>query len=188
MPFGQLLRQRRRDAAVRDPRRRLLRTHRRSSRFCRALWPHVERALAWIDHYGDRDGDGFVEYARQSPAGLIQQGWKDSHDSVFHADGSLAEPPIALCEVQAYVYDARVRAARSPMRSASTTRGDQLRHQARQLRGAFEERFWCEAECTYALALDGRKQPCRVRSSNAGQCLFGGIASTDRARRVARQA
>ena len=75
--------------------------------FLTRLWPHVERALDWIDDYGDRDGDGFVEYARRSPTGLVQQGWKDSQDSVFHADGSLAEPPIALCEVQAYVYDAR---------------------------------------------------------------------------------
>ena len=80
--------------------------------FLRTLWPHVERALDWIDRYGDRDGDGFVEYARRSSVGLIQQGWKDSQDSVFHADGSLADPPIALCEVQAYVYDARVRAAK----------------------------------------------------------------------------
>ena len=95
---------------------------------------NVERALDWIDRYGDRDGDGFVEYARQSPVGLVQQGWKDSHDSVFHADGSLAEPPIALCEVQAYVYDARVRAAKLADALGEATRGDQLRHQAQQLR------------------------------------------------------
>jgi glycogen debranching enzyme len=153
--------------------------------FLRSLWPNVERALEWIDRYGDRDGDGFVEYARHSPVGLIQQGWKDSQDSVFHADGSLADPPIALCEVQAYVYDARVHAARLADALGETTRADQLRHRAQQLRAAFEERFWCEPEGTYALALDGHKQPCRVRSSNAGQCLFGGIASRDRARRVA---
>jgi glycogen debranching enzyme len=153
--------------------------------FLRTLWPHVERALHWIDRYGDRDGDGFVEYARHSPVGLIQQGWKDSHDSVFHADGSLAEPPIALCEVQAYVYEARVLAAKLADALGDSMRGDQLRHRAQQLRGAFEERFWCEPEGTYALALDGHKQPCRVRTSNAGQCLFGGIASRDRARRLA---
>ena len=153
--------------------------------FLRKLWPSIERALAWIDDYGDRDGDGFVEYARQSPVGLTQQGWKDSHDSVFHADGALAEPPIALCEVQAYVYDARVRAARLADALGHAARADQLRHQAQQLRGAFEEQFWCEPESMYALALDGRKRPCRVRSSNAGQCLFGGIARRDRARRVA---
>jgi glycogen debranching enzyme len=153
--------------------------------FLRIIWPHVERALDWIDRYGDRDGDGFVEYARQSSVGLIQQGWKDSQDSVFHADGSLADPPIALCEVQAYVYDARVRAAKLADALGEVALGDRLRHRAQQLRAAFEERFWCEPEGTYALALDGHKQPCRVRTSNAGQCLFGGIASPERARRVA---
>lgn len=153
--------------------------------FLRTIWPHVERALEWIDRYGDRDGDGFVEYSRQSSVGLTQQGWKDSHDSVFHADGSLAEPPIALCEVQGYVYDARVRAAKLADVLGDVGRGDQLRHRAQQLRAAFEDHFWCEAEGTYALALDGHKRPCRVRTSNAGQCLFGGIASAERARRVA---
>jgi glycogen debranching enzyme len=153
--------------------------------FLRSIWPHVERALEWIDRYGDRDGDGFVEYSRQSSVGLTQQGWKDSHDSVFHADGSLAEPPIALCEVQGYVYDARVRAAKLADVLGDVGRRDQLRHRAQQLRAAFEDHFWCEAEGTYALALDGHKQPCRVRTSNAGQCLFGGIASPERARRVA---
>jgi glycogen debranching enzyme len=153
--------------------------------FLRQLWPHVERALTWIDEYGDRDGDGFVEYARRSTAGLIQQGWKDSHDSVFHADGSLADAPIALCEVQAYVYDARLRAARMAQALGHNARGAQLRGQAGQLRDTFEDRFWCDRESTYALALDGHKQPCRVRTSNAGHCLFGGIAAPDRARRVA---
>jgi glycogen debranching enzyme len=149
------------------------------------LWPHVERALAWIDRFGDRDGDGFVEYARQSSSGLIQQGWKDSQDSIFHADGSLAPAPIALCEVQAYVYDARLRGAWMAEALGMTEKADQLRHQAERLRVDFEERFWCEEESTYALALDGNKQPCRVRSSNAGHALFGGIAAPDRARRVA---
>jgi glycogen debranching enzyme len=149
------------------------------------IWPHVERALDWIDHCGDRDGDGFIEYARRSASGLVQQGWKDSQDSVFHADGTIAEPPIALCEVQAYVYDARLRAARLADLLGHTERGGRLRDQAEALRAAFEEQFWCEEESMYALALDGRKRPCRVRTSNAGQCLFGGIASPDRARRVA---
>jgi glycogen debranching enzyme len=153
--------------------------------FLRTIWPHVGRALEWIDRYGDRDGDGFVEYSRQSSVGLTQQGWKDSHDSVFHADGTLAEPPIALCEVQGYVYDARVRAAKMADVLGDVGRADQLRHRAQQLRAAFEDHFWCEAEGTYALALDGDKRPCRVRTSNAGQCLFGGIASAERARRVA---
>jgi glycogen debranching enzyme len=153
--------------------------------FLEHIWPHVERALAWIDRYGDRDGDGFVEYARRSPTGLIQQGWKDSQDSIFHADGSLADGPIALCEVQAYVYDARLRAADMAEALGDPQRGRQLREQAERLRVAFEEYFWCETESTYAIALDGQKQPCRVRSSNAGHCLFGGIAAPDRARRVA---
>jgi glycogen debranching enzyme len=153
--------------------------------FIASLWPHVERALEWIDRHGDRDQDGFIEYARRSPAGLVQQGWKDSQDSVFHAGGTLADAPIALCEVQAYVYDARLRAATIADALGDHARADRLRHQAEQLRGAFEETFWWEDQGTYALALDGGKRPCRVRSSNAGHCLFGGIASPERARRVA---
>jgi len=155
--------------------------------FLTTMWPHVERALEWIDRYGDRDGDGFVEYARQSSTGLAQQGWKDSQDSIFHADGTPAEQPIALCEVQAYVYAARRRAAAMADALADPVRADRLRHQAEQLRAAFEQQFWCDDLQTYALALDGRKQPCRVRTSNAGHCLFGGIASPDRARRMAEQ-
>ena len=153
--------------------------------FLERLWPHVERALAWIDRHGDRDGDGFVEYARQSSSGLVHQGWKDSQDSIFHADGTLAEGPIAVAEVQAYAFDARTRAARMAEALGDAARCTLLREQAERLRVAFEREFWCEEESTYALALDGRKRPCRVRSSNAGHCLFGGIASTDRARRVA---
>jgi glycogen debranching enzyme len=153
--------------------------------FLGTLWPHIERALSWIDNYGDRDGDGFVEYARQSVLGLIQQGWKDSKDAVFHADGSLAPPPIALCEVQAYVYQARLCAARMADALGDPDRAMRLKSQAEHLRAGFEEKFWCERESTYGLALDGHKQPCRVRTSNAGHCLFGGIAAPDRARRVA---
>ena len=116
-----LLRQRRRDAALRGARRRVLRSAPATARSSRRLWPHVERALEWIDRYGDRDGDGFVEYARRSPTGLVQQGWKDSQDSVFHADGTLADAPIALCEVQAYVYAAQEGARRRwRMRSGPT--------------------------------------------------------------------
>src|SRR5207302_1521598 len=153
--------------------------------FVAKLWPHVERALEWVDRHGDRDGDLFVEYARRSSSGLVQQGWKDSQDSVFHADGTLAEPPIALCEVQAYVYAAKLQAAAMADALGHAPRADRLRHEAEQLRAAFEEKFWCEELSSYALALDGTKQPCRVRTSNAGHCLFGGIASPERARRVA---
>jgi glycogen debranching enzyme len=154
--------------------------------FLEKLWPHVERALGWIDRYGDRDGDGLVEYARRSPTGLTQQGWKDSHDAIFHADGTLASAPIALCEVQGYVYDARVRAARLINAiDGDKKRAEFLVHQAEELRQAFETRFWCEGEGIYALALDGDKRPCRVVTSNAGHCLLAGIASPERARRVA---
>jgi glycogen debranching enzyme len=149
------------------------------------LWPHVERALEWTETYGDPDGDGFVEYARQTPRGLAQQGWKDSHDSVFHADGEPAEGPIALCEVQGYVYAARRAAADLADALGHVDRAIDLRRKAERLRGRFEDAFWSEDLSTYALALDGAKRPCRVRSSNAGHCLFTGIADVERARRTA---
>jgi glycogen debranching enzyme len=152
--------------------------------FLENLWPHIQRALKWIDEFGDMDGDGFVEYARHSSKGLVQQGWKDSNDSVFHADGKIAEPPIALCEVQGYVYAARLAAARLTRVLGDVNGGCELEVQAEALRTQFEEQFWCEDLGTYALALDGRKQPCRVRTSNAGHCLYTAIASTQRARRV----
>ncbi|HWG51659.1 MAG TPA: hypothetical protein VN677_00030, partial [Gemmatimonadaceae bacterium] len=144
-----------------------------------------ERALEWIARYGDCDGDGFVEYARRTPTGLIQQGWKDSHDSIFHQDGALARPPIALCEVQGYVYAAKVAAAGLARAMELPARAQQLANEARVLRQRFEHTFWCEELSTYALALDGDKQPCRVVTSNAGQCLYSGIAGSSRARRVA---
>ncbi len=153
--------------------------------FMETIWPNIERALGWIDTHGDIDGDGFVEYARRSAHGLVQQGWKDSHDSVFHADGTLADAPIALCEVQGYVYAARCAAAEMAAALGRTARADELRAQARQLRDRFDEAFWCDDLGTYALALDGKKKPCRVRSSNAGHCLFTGIAGAGRARRMA---
>lgn len=153
--------------------------------FAASIWPHVERAIEWIDRYGDCDGDGFVEYARHSERGLVQQGWKDSQDSIFHEDGTLAEGPIALCEVQGYVYAAKVAAAVLADALGLQARAQELAAQAETLRCRFEEAFWCEDLSTYVLALDGRKRPCRVRTSNAGHCLFAGIASDDRARRVA---
>jgi glycogen debranching enzyme len=153
--------------------------------FVESIWPNVERALAWIDRYGDADGDGFVEYTRRSKLGLINQGWKDSHDAIFHADGTSAEGPIALCEVQGYVYAAKLEAAELAALLGDHGRAAKLTKQARTLSRRFEESFWCDELSTYALALDGRKQPCRVRTSNAGQCLYAGIASADHARRVA---
>jgi Glycogen debranching enzyme len=142
--------------------------------FIAKIWPNVLRALNWIDTYGDADGDGFVEYARHSHEGLVQQGWKDSDDSVFHADGSLARAPIALCEVQGYVYEAKIRAAEMAMVLGDAEFASQLQEQARILRRKFHDAFWCEELSFYALALDGDKRPCRVRASNAGHCFFPG--------------
>jgi len=149
------------------------------------LWPHLVAALDWIRTSGDRDGDGFVEYARRSDAGLVHQGWKDSYDSVFHADGSPADPPIALCEVQAYTYAAWSGAAELARARGDRRAADDWQARADRLQHDFEAAFWCDELDTYALALDGGKRPCRVRTSNPGHCLFSGVAGPERARRVA---
>ncbi|HLJ01086.1 MAG TPA: amylo-alpha-1,6-glucosidase [Bradyrhizobium sp.] len=149
------------------------------------LWPAIEAALGWIDGPGDPDQDGFVEYRRASEQGLANQGWKDSYDAIFHADGRLAEGYIALAEVQGYVFAGKQLAARCAMRMGLSDKAQQLEAQARRLAERFEEAFWCEELSTYALALDGTKQPCRVRASNAGQLLFTGLVRQDRARKVA---
>jgi glycogen debranching enzyme len=151
------------------------------------LWPSLELALGWIEQWGDCDGDGFIEYSRRSNVGLIQQGWKDSHDSVFHADGTAAQGPIALCEVQGYVYAARQGAARLASALGQGPRARALESAAEGLREQFDAAYWCEDLQTYALALDGAKRPCRVRSSNAGHCLFTGIAKPERAHAMAEQ-
>lgn len=152
-----------------------------------ALWPNVEAALGWIDGAGDPDRDGFLEYQRANENGLTNQGWKDSNDAVFHADGRLAQGPLALCEVQGYVYDAKKRAAVCARLLGHYTRAEELETQARTLAERFEEKFWIPELNTYALALDGRKEPCRVRSSNAGHLLFSGIVRQDRGAIVAEE-
>jgi glycogen debranching enzyme len=154
--------------------------------FIEELWPAIERALAWIDGPGDRDKDGFLEYYRATEQGLANQGWKDSFDAVFHADGHLAEGPIALAEVQGYVYAAKRLIARAARRLGRMDAADRLDAEAMELARRFEEKFWCPEIETYAIALDGKKQPCRVRTSNAGQVLFTGIVSDERARKVGR--
>jgi len=148
------------------------------------LWPAIEAALAWIDGPGDLDGDGFTEYHRITDQGLVNQGWKDSYDAIFHADGRLAEGPIALAEVQGYVYAAKRHAARAARRLGRVSRADELEAQARALAERFEAAFWCSDLESYALALDGAKRQCRVPTSNAGQLLFTGIVKPDRAARV----
>jgi glycogen debranching enzyme len=149
------------------------------------IWPNLERALAWIEKRGDRDGDGFVEYAGD-PAGLTQQGWKDSSDSVFHDDGSDAPGPIALCEVQAYVYGAYRAAEHLSRLLGDGARAEYYQRKALTLQEIFDQRFWQDDLGTYALALDGDKRPCRVRTSNAGHCLYTGIVPPGRAARLAR--
>jgi glycogen debranching enzyme len=152
--------------------------------FVKSIWPNVLAALRWIDEHGDVDGDGFVEYRRRSKEGLVQQGWKDSHDSIFHADGTMAEPPIALCEVQAYVYEAKLMAAELALVLGDAALADKLQHQAHALKRHFEKQFWCEELGTYAIALDGDKRQCQVLSSNAGHALWTGIAAPHHAVRI----
>jgi glycogen debranching enzyme len=149
------------------------------------LWPAIEAALGWIDGPGDPDGDGFVEYQRASEQGLANQGWKDSFDAIFHADGQLAEGYIALAEVQGYVFAGKRLAARCARRLGLTERASDLERAAARLAARFEDAFWLPDLRTYALALDGTKRPCKVRTSNAGQLLFTGIVREDRARMVA---
>jgi glycogen debranching enzyme len=151
----------------------------------RDLWPHVKAALGWLQYQGDRDGDGFVEYVRHTELGLRNQGWKDSSDSIFHADGALAEPPVALVEVQAYAYAAWNGAARLAAALGLADEASEFRERAEALKWRFETTFWCEELDTYALALDREKRPCRVRTSNAGHVLLTGIAAPDRAGKVA---
>jgi glycogen debranching enzyme len=153
--------------------------------FIESIWPNIELALKWIEAYGDIDGDGFVEYIKHSERGLTHQGWKDSSDSVFHADGTLAEAPIALCEVQGYTYAALREASKIARALGYTSTSEELNLKAKRLRERFENAFWCEELSTYALALDGKKRPCSVKASNAGHCLFSGIASPYCAHRVA---
>jgi glycogen debranching enzyme len=153
----------------------------------RGLWTNIKAALDWIAHYGDVDGDGFVEYHRQRDTGLVNQGWKDSVDSVFHANGELAEGPIALCEVQAYVYGAWKEASYMAHRLGYRSDWGKYDLRAEEIRARFEESFWCEKLGTYALALDGKKRKCEVPTSNPGHALYTGIADSERAARVAKQ-
>ena len=154
--------------------------------FISGIWRNVVAAVEWLDKFGDLDGDGFIEYRRRSTHGLIQQGWKDSHDAIFHADGNLAEGPIALCEVQAYAYAARLSASDLARALGHERLASQWRDRASALRENFEAHFWCEEMGLYALALDGNKQPCRVRTSNAGHALFTGIAPPGRVATIAK--
>jgi glycogen debranching enzyme len=145
------------------------------------LLPHVDRALDWILKYGDKDGDGFVEYERLSDRGLINQGWKDSWDAINFADGTLAEPPIALCEVQAYVYSAYLARSWMAYDAGDMDLSAQYRDRAVRLKKQFNQQFWLPDRGYYAVALDGRKRPVDACASNMGQCLMFGIIDADKA-------
>ncbi len=145
------------------------------------------RCLEWIDRYGDLDGDGFQEYRTRSPQGYENMGWKDAQDAVVYPDGRQVSQPKALCELQGYVFDAWLRMAEVFTVLGEPGRAADLQRKARRLQHQFEERFWCEDLGFYAYALDAEKQPVRTIASNAGHCLWSGIASPERAARVVRR-
>jgi len=149
------------------------------------LLPHADRALDWIKEYGDKDGDGFVEYERLNPQGLINQGWKDSWDGINFADGTMAEGPIALCEVQAYVYGAYIARARMANEAGDVRLATELIDRAAELKKRFNEQFWMPDRGYYAIALDGRKRQVDACASNMGHCLWLGIVDEDKAAQVA---
>jgi glycogen debranching enzyme len=151
------------------------------------LRPNAEAALRWIDEYGDIDGDGFVEYRTRSARGIRNQGWKDSHDSMVHADGRLAEPPIALSEVQAYVYLAKSRIADVFLALGDDRRAQTLVMEAEELRHRYNETFWMEDERFFAAALDGDKRQVRTVMSNPGHGLYCGIVDDDKAALLAKR-
>ncbi|MCB1497713.1 MAG: amylo-alpha-1,6-glucosidase [Bauldia sp.] len=151
------------------------------------LWPHIEAALAWIKANARGGRSGFTVYHRDDSKGLANQGWKDSADSTYHADGIDAAGAIALCEVQGYVYAARRQAANIAAALGHGQRARELLRDAKRLKARFETAFWCEDIGTYAMAIDGTGRPCAIRSSNAGQLLFTGIVEEERAGQVADQ-
>ena len=148
--------------------------------FIKGIWTNIRLALEWIDKYGDLDGDGFVEY-EPSDKGLINKGWKDSWDSVFYEDGNLVKPPVALVEVQGYVYKAKKIIAKVARAIGEYELAKSLELQAEELKEKIEDAFWDEKLNCYVLALDGEKRPCRVRTSNAGHLLFSGVSPLKRA-------
>lgn len=146
-----------------------------------ALLPHADRALEWIRNYGDKDGDGFVEYERLNQRGLINQGWKDSWDGINFADGSMPEPPIALCEVQAYVYGAYAARAWMAYDAGDDVLGNEYADLMVKLKKRFNEEFWMPERGYYAVALDGKKRQVDACASNMGHCLWLGLVDEDKA-------
>jgi glycogen debranching enzyme len=153
--------------------------------FLRDLWPSLRAAMAWIESPDNCNEHGFLCYARGEASGLANQGWKDSQDSIFHADGTLAEGPIALVEVQGYVFAASRAMSRLAAQFGQPVDAERWASRAERLRAAVEEHFWMDEERYYGIALDGRHQLCRVRASNAGHLLFCNLPSQERAGHVA---
>jgi glycogen debranching enzyme len=151
------------------------------------LLPHADRALAWIENYGDRDGDGFVEYQRATDRGLVNQGWKDSFDAISFASGALAEPPIALAEVQGYVYAAYLARAHFAREAGEQDAAAHWTDKASALKRRFNEAFWLPDRGYYALALDRDKRPVDALASNMGHCLWTGVVDEDKAEAVTSQ-
>jgi len=150
-----------------------------------ALLPHADRAMRWIERYGDRDGDGFVESQRLTEDGLVSQGWKDSRDAITFANGRPARPPIALAEVQGYVYAAYLARAHLALQAGDTAEGERLSARAARLKEAFNERFWLPKQGWFALGLDADKRPIDALASNMGHCLWTGLIDEDKAAAVA---
>jgi len=148
------------------------------------LLPAARAALDWIENYGDLDSDGFVEYKRRSQKGLTNQGWKDSWDANMHRDGSVANPPIALVEVQGYCYEAQYRMSQLLRMFGETERADRLRKSATELAKKIEKHFWLPEQNFYAMGLDSHKRPLEVIASNVGHLLFTRSIARDRARLV----
>lgn len=149
------------------------------------LLPNVDRALDWVDRFGDRDGDGYVEYQRSTDRGLENQGWKDSWDAIRFADGRLAEAPIAVIEVQGYVYSAFLARHYFAAETGDVERAEYWRGRAHELKAAFNRDFWLPDLGWYAMGLDKDKRPIDALASNMGHCLWTGIIDEDKASRVA---
>ena len=152
----------------------------------RKLWPNLIAAADWMRDYGDSNNDGLIDYQRGADTGLSNQGWKDSEDSIFHADGRFPKGPIALLEVQGYAF-AAWKALGDLGERLHDDRTTEWRMRAEQVRSLVEEKFWMEDEGFYAVALDGDGQQCRAIASNAGHLLFTGLPSLERARRVTKR-
>jgi glycogen debranching enzyme len=150
------------------------------------LLPHADRAMEWIEHYGDADGDGYVEYKRLSDRGLENQGWKDSWDGIRYADGEVARAPIALCEVQAYVYGAYLARSHFAREAGDEATAESYGHKAAELKAAFNRDFWLPERGWFAVGLDANKRPIDSLTSNMGHCLWTGIVDQDKATHVAR--